>query len=123
MPAGHELWGRFQKNSAMLVLPRLKPNMGKKRLGVPGRGSLPPDYRHPSQWPAQTTVPSWAFQAPPQPSHGQFWFLGQVQLYWCGGPGQQGYGTKGYVKYLGVGVWGLEFVCRVIAVGAKCIIL
>ena len=52
-----------------------------------------------------------------------FGSLARFNLYWCGGPGQQGYGTKGYVKYLGVGVWGLEFVCRVIAVGAKCIIL
>ena len=59
-----------------------------KSWGVPGKRTLPPDYRHPQLHPGshgQSRVPSWTWQQPPNPSP-DFWQqqqLGIVQ--WKGG--------------------------------------
>ena len=53
--------------------------MGKKTLGVPGKRSLPSDYRHPFPQQGGNRVPQWAYQAPPPPD---FWHQQQqLSLY------------------------------------------
>ena len=95
--------------------------MGKsKKLGVPGKRTLPPDYRHPQLHPGshgQSRVPSWTWQQPPNPSP-DFWQqqqLGIVQ--WKGGQWKSNLET---LDILCVGSLGVQ-MCHVNSWGGMCL--